>query len=163
MSPELLDPEPFGCKSDQPTEKSDCYALGITILEVLSGKLPFHYYKDLTVMQKILDCEQPERPTGPEGLWFTDDLWEMLRLCWSPKPNDRPSIELVLGKLEHGLITWVPPPPNLEDPHADLNNDSYSTVTSISMFPHSILNITFTISIFCSGSDNQTAWSQVPT
>jgi serine/threonine protein kinase len=34
MSPELLDPEPFGVQGDRPTRQSDCYALGMVIYEV---------------------------------------------------------------------------------------------------------------------------------
>lgn len=49
MSPELLHPEEFGFKHSRPTEKSDCYALGMVILEVLSGAPPFtHMIRNLS-------------------------------------------------------------------------------------------------------------------
>ena len=41
MSPELLDPERFSSKNARPTRESDCYALGMVILEVLTGQAPF--------------------------------------------------------------------------------------------------------------------------
>jgi serine/threonine protein kinase len=44
MSPELLDPDRFGRENGRPTKDSDCYALGMVILEVLSGKPPFPNY-----------------------------------------------------------------------------------------------------------------------
>ena len=145
MGPELFDPEQVGHKSDQPTEKSDCYALGMTILEVLSGRQPFHYYKDLIVMQKIRNGEQPKIPTGPERVWFTNDLWEMLGLCWLPKPESRPTIEAVLENLEYGVATWEPLPPGLEEETHTYDDDSHSTVTSLGMSLHFILSAALTI------------------
>jgi serine/threonine protein kinase len=40
MSPELLDPEPFGVQGDRPTKQSDCYALGMVIYEVCVRRSP---------------------------------------------------------------------------------------------------------------------------
>ena len=40
MSPELLDPESFGLKKSRLTKESDCYALGMMVYEVLSGRVP---------------------------------------------------------------------------------------------------------------------------
>jgi len=41
MSLELLDPDQFGFKDSRSTKESDCYALGMVILEVLNGQVPF--------------------------------------------------------------------------------------------------------------------------
>ena len=147
MSPELLDPDQFGSKDGQPTMQSDCHALGMTILEVLSGQPPFHYYKNLTVMQKVLEGERPTRPGGAEGGWFTDDLWRMLELCWSPQSENRPTIEAVLECLEQGLTAWQPLPLDLDNAiQTDANEEACPTVTKFCMFPNFILNITLTIS-----------------
>ncbi|KAF9646799.1 kinase-like protein [Thelephora ganbajun] len=100
MSPELLDPGRFGFEHDRPTKGSDCYALGMVILEVLSGKTPFTPLKDLIVMQKVIEGERPARPEGAEGEWFTDDLWQMLNLCWATRLESRPNIGAVLECLE---------------------------------------------------------------
>ena len=109
MSPELLNPELFGFKDSRPTKESDCYALGMVALEVLSGRPPFVSDKDFIVMRKIMDGERPERPEGPEGAWFTDDIWSMLELCWATRPDGRPSVESALECLERVSRAWKPP------------------------------------------------------
>jgi len=101
MSPELLDPDNFGFKDSRPTKESDCYAFGMVIYEVLSGKAPFTPYRDFVVMRKIVEGERPERPQGTEGEWFTDYLWDTLQLCWAQQPGARPTVKAILGCLEH--------------------------------------------------------------
>ena len=100
MSPELLDPGRFGLKDSRSTRESDCYALGMVVYEVLSGRSPFAQCGTGTVIMKVLDGERPARPQGVEGARFTDVLWEMLERCWKPRPHDRPSVEAVLECLE---------------------------------------------------------------
>ena len=95
MGPELIDPQRFGLKNGRPTKYSDCYALGMVIYETISGQVPFHKHADLTVFVKVLEGVRPSRWAG-----FTDDLWEMLELCWAPQPNTRPNIEYILHCLE---------------------------------------------------------------
>ena len=97
MSPERLNPVQFGIKDSRPTKQSDCYVLGMVILEVLSGQVPLT--RDCNVFMvtsKVLEGERPGRPQGVEGTWFTDDLWATLQVCWSHQLNDRPAIEAVL-------------------------------------------------------------------
>ena len=113
MSPELLDPDQFGSSDGRPTKKSDCYALGMVIYEVLSGKAPFAPLKEFIVMRKVLDGERPSIPEGAEGAWFTDELWVTLNLCWAIRPESRPSIEAVLEHLSQVSGTWEPPPPRV--------------------------------------------------
>jgi serine/threonine protein kinase len=116
MSPELLHPEHFGFKQSRPTKKSDCYALGMVILEVLSGEPPFARDKDFIVMRKVIEGERPERP---KGAWFTDGLWRTLEQCWLPQPHNRPTIEAVLGRLGHVLDNWQPFLPFADDVETD--------------------------------------------
>ena len=103
MSPELLDPDHLEFEDGRPTRDSDCYALGMVILEVLSGRVPFAGYHNLIVMQKIIRGEHPERP---EGVWLTDDLWEVLERCWSPQPRNRHAVESVLECLGLASAAW---------------------------------------------------------
>jgi serine/threonine protein kinase len=112
MSPELLYPERFGARNGRPTKQSDCYALGMVIYEVLSGQIPFAQLRDrLVVTGKVIEGERPERP--PKGVLFTDDLWATMESCWSPKPNYRPTVEVVFKRLIAASATWQPPPPNV--------------------------------------------------
>jgi len=106
MSPEIPNPDLFGFKDSRPTKESDRYALGMVILEVLSGQPPLASDKDFIVMRKIIEGGRPGRPKGPEGEWFGDDLWRMLELCWAMPPESRPSIEAVLGCLERVRRGW---------------------------------------------------------
>ena len=105
MSPEILYPEHFGFEKGRATKASDCYALGMVALEVLTGQPPFPGVSELIVMQKVLNCEHPGRP---EEIWFTDDLWEMLRQCWATQPKGRPSIEAMLECFSQTSRAWQP-------------------------------------------------------
>jgi len=111
MSPELFDPEKFGLKDGRPTKRSDCYALGMVVYEVLSGRVPFSRHPDYIVVVRVLKGEHPGRPQGEVREWFTDDIWRMLERCWKPGPGDRPSVKNVLQCLEGALSSWTPPSP----------------------------------------------------
>ena len=114
MSPELLQPGLFGSNSSRPTEESDRYALGMVVYEVLTGRAPFAQFMQYIVATKIIDGERPPRPEGVRGVWFTDDLWRMLVLCWKTDARDRPSIEAVRECLEKASSTWEPLPGGVE-------------------------------------------------
>ena len=130
MSPERLNPIQFGIKDSRPTRESDCYALGMVILEVLSGQIPFtRDCNDFMVMSKVLDDERPGRPQGAEGKWFTEDLWVKLQVCWSRKPDDRPTVEAMLKCLIQASTTWQALPPSMgSDSQMDSDDESYLTV-----------------------------------
>ena len=112
MSPERLNPVQFGVADGRPTKDSDCYALGMVILEVLSGDVPFtRDCNEFMVMKKVLEGKRPGRP---QGEWFTDDLWEMLQACWSPRKKDRPAVEAVFDSLMEISTAFQPTPPSAD-------------------------------------------------
>lgn len=84
MSPELFDPELFGLKDSRQTKCSDCYALGMVMYEVLSGRVPFSRRHGYNVVTRIVKGERPERPRGEDGMWFTDGIWDVMEGCWKP-------------------------------------------------------------------------------
>ena len=100
MSPELSHPKELEIATYNPTESSDCYALGMVIYEVLSGQKPFSGYKLKTVHAMIHKGERPVRPQGAEGRWFTDDIWKILKRCWEPHQSDRPRARDILQFFE---------------------------------------------------------------
>ena len=118
MSPELFDPEKFDLKDGRQTKHSDCYALGMVVYEVLSGRAPFSRRHDLVIIGAIIKGERPRRPRGEEGMWFTDGIWNVLERCWEPSPGDRPNIEVVLEVLEGISRSWTPAPPTINSPPA---------------------------------------------
>ena len=111
MSPELFDPGKFNLRDDRPTKHSDCYALGMVIYEVLSGRSPFYQYPMTAAVVRILEGERPGIPQGVEGVWFKDDVRRIMECCWRPIPRDRPGIRDVLQCLETISRTWTPPSP----------------------------------------------------
>ena len=99
MSPELLDPEQFGLTKSHPTTQSDCYALGMVIYEVLSGRTPFSTDRPFIIPIKILRGERPERPQGEAGKLFTDSIWDVVERCWKPESSERITAKGVLRGL----------------------------------------------------------------
>jgi len=122
MSPELLYPAKFGLKNNHPTAKSDVYALGMVVYEVLSGLAPFSTHRDPEVVFMVIGGERPERPQGEAGELFTDEIWEVLELCWKQQPNDRPNLKRVLSALEGEM------PPSDIDGEAETDTDDEQSV-----------------------------------
>ena len=108
MSPELFFPQEFDLGDSRPTKSSDCYALGMVIYEVLSGRIPFSGYERFAVVVRIHRGKRPVRPRGFKGRWFTDGVWDVLESCWKRSPGDRPSTGDVLHCLEEISRSWRP-------------------------------------------------------
>ncbi|ESK91150.1 kinase-like protein [Moniliophthora roreri MCA 2997] len=83
----------------------DIYALGCTILEVITGKPPFHEQK--SDMRIMIDVLNGVRPVHPEVC--PDTIWSLLELCWEEDMESRPEAELVLELLDVWLTTNTPP------------------------------------------------------
>jgi hypothetical protein len=68
------------------------------LLQVLTGKVPYHYYKnDAQVLVALSRGLRPARPDEPP---IDDVHWEFMQRCWASQnkrasKNDRPSIEEV--------------------------------------------------------------------
>ena len=124
MSPERLDPARFGLRGDGQTKESDCYALGMTIYEVLSGHPPFHSLHNLGVMKMIIEGGRPKRPNKA---WFTDGVWEVLERCWKQEPSERINVKSVLSFLEE-----APPPLRSDvDDRSDATSASDLSTSSV--------------------------------
>ena len=133
MSPELIHPDQFSSYGGRPTKASDCYALGMVIYEVLTGRAPFAPLKAYIIVRMVIDGERPGRPGGVNGIWFTDNLWKMLGLCWATDSHSRPSIEAVLECLEQVSGTWKPLPPQVNEGVEEDENDWDLTVLMVSI------------------------------
>ena len=105
MSPELLDPVKFGVRTKQPTEGSDCYALGMVVYQILTGSKPFGEGNCTDIARRVLDGVRPERPRGELGKFFTDDIWDILQHCWRTYSGERPSARGILQPLKRSCST----------------------------------------------------------
>ncbi|CAE6423353.1 unnamed protein product [Rhizoctonia solani] len=86
-------PELVTVNNCQHTKASDVFALGMTIYEVLTGKVPYHEIKDVApVILQIINRDIPTRPVSiPVGHASGDALWHLFTLCWKYEPEERPS------------------------------------------------------------------------
>ena len=97
MAPEILDPSEdisMGDMDEIPyTRETDVYAFGMTILEVMTGKLPYsHRRYDTVVILDVIRGTRPNRPLDPP---MSDDVWRIVTACWKMQPEKRPSAALV--------------------------------------------------------------------
>ncbi|QRW14283.1 Serine/threonine-protein kinase [Ceratobasidium sp. AG-Ba] len=87
-SPELLIEDTI-CQS----QEADVYALGMTILEVITGDVPYAEHKNEMKLLFAIGSQKllPNRPEMhiPNTL-RGDALWLLLRRCWNKKPEKRP-------------------------------------------------------------------------
>ncbi|CAE7201382.1 unnamed protein product [Rhizoctonia solani] len=83
------------------TSEGDIYALGMTFLEVITGSVPYAGFRDIAVLNKIINKIHPERPIEyiPIDHQHTDLLWSLLERCWTYDPIDRPAASGVHGEL----------------------------------------------------------------
>lgn len=62
-------------------------------LQLYTGECPFAGTRmDHAVMMRVLQGERPSRVISVDdsGLSMSDDLWDLLRRCWSQEPSNRP-------------------------------------------------------------------------
>ncbi|KAJ7120685.1 kinase-like domain-containing protein [Mycena crocata] len=90
-----------------PSPPRDIYAFGCTVLEIFSGKRPFHELVLPAVPAQVIAGERPKRPArGSTPQEITDKLWSVITSCWRRDVMARPSAKEILHELS------VPPPPS---------------------------------------------------
>ncbi|KAG8704893.1 hypothetical protein FRC08_001962 [Ceratobasidium sp. 394] len=89
-APELLDEGSYSVKAD-------VYALGMTVLEVITGQVPYAGSSDIQVITAILNRRHPKRPEVyiPTESENGNTLWSVLTHCWEFNPGLRPSAKYV--------------------------------------------------------------------
>ncbi|ESK95619.1 hypothetical protein Moror_12591 [Moniliophthora roreri MCA 2997] len=105
LAPELMNPEPVIVT--QHAKSRDIYALGCTMMEILSGKPPFYDKKlDFQIMISVLQGDRPKRPPAcPE--W----VYRIAKLCWDEKVSARPQADYVVHAFGEGMTEDGPPSP----------------------------------------------------
>lgn len=95
MAPELLNPVAFPDVRGVQLP-SDIYALGCTVLEILTGQIPWPDFRiDGQILIQVI---QGQKPNCPEGISYT--MWWVLQEMWGYWPEQRPDIQSVKAMLE---------------------------------------------------------------
>ncbi|GAB1524261.1 hypothetical protein RhiTH_007414 [Rhizoctonia solani] len=76
------------------TRESDIYALGMTLLEVMTGNIPWHWIRsEAAIIKRVClpGGKYPRPDEIPEKSWDGDKFWNLLLACWSFESSDRPN------------------------------------------------------------------------
>ena len=124
-APELLSVEN---NRSGPSFPGDIYALSMVIFEVcnlfasshrpgtdfrygwqvLTGAPPFAGQQGPELAcQVVLEGKRPHRPNGSESLGITDEIWDLLGLCWAEDVSSRPTVSYVMGCLDRAAKHWT--------------------------------------------------------
>ena len=98
-TPEYMAPEQI--QDGEVTEKTDIYAFGIVLYEMLSGEVPFNARTPAAVLTKHLQ-ERP-RPLGERRHGSPPELERLVMQTLEKKPEDRPSDMSEVVKKLHGV------------------------------------------------------------
>ena len=94
MAPELLQSNTF-------TEKTDVYAYGMIVFEVLAGDTPWSGLNQMQIMMQV--CIQKDRPKLDGGA--PADLVALMQRCWDHEPDARPTFAAIKAELRGGPDT----------------------------------------------------------
>ena len=96
-APELLSTK-FGLDRAVPSNEADIFALGMTIYQVLTGKVPLSQVGDAWIMQAVISGERPPKPEDADQIGMTDVVWDLLTECWREDRAKRPNISNILKR-----------------------------------------------------------------
>ncbi|KAF8608177.1 kinase-like protein [Ceratobasidium sp. AG-I] len=103
-------PEVLDVGSEGQTTHADVYALGMTLLEIFTGQLPYAEMSERAVVCTVV--VRKELPPRPHLFWLpadkesADKIWKLLIQCWARDPDTRPTASCVrnqLVKIEQGI------------------------------------------------------------
>jgi len=70
------------------TTRSDIYSFGSVTLEILSGRVPYHYLR--SDAQVVIELHKGNKPRRPAQSFVTDTQWAFIQHCWAADPDTRP-------------------------------------------------------------------------
>ncbi|PVG00772.1 hypothetical protein CPB86DRAFT_782329 [Serendipita vermifera] len=83
------------------TPRSDVWAYGMTIYELMIGKVPYYRIKiSATVMVAILRGELPSKPKSSEVRHdWRPEILDLMYQCWESRPTMRPTMSMVSAQM----------------------------------------------------------------
>ncbi|KAH7310224.1 kinase-like domain-containing protein [Rhizoctonia solani] len=96
----------------QLSSEADIYALGMTILEIITGSVPYARLRDVAVFNKVTNKIHPDRPLEqlPIGNEFANPIWSLLTSCWNYDPVARPNAITVHTEIVGATYAWYQAP-----------------------------------------------------
>ncbi|KAJ7743310.1 kinase-like protein [Mycena metata] len=76
------------------TTRSDIYSFGSVTLEILSGRIPYHYLRQDA--QVVIELHKGNKPRRPAVSFVTDAQWAFIQRCWASDPLQRPDAAEVM-------------------------------------------------------------------
>lgn len=142
-APELLSSAGFETENPRSTTYSDIYSFGSVCWEIYTGKVPFHEFRMVQALSRIINGHRPSRPSGDREM--RQGLWAMVKACWRHNPLTRPSAQKILDFLDDFLQdpkllpNFPPTPDSIVDPPAEhapaaLPHDPPAAISAI--LPH---------------------------
>ncbi|KAG9018604.1 hypothetical protein FRB90_011211 [Tulasnella sp. 427] len=101
-SPEVLE----GAEWKELTPAADIFAIGSTILYILSGKQAWYYIQAKARLIRAVSTATPpiREKYAMQGLDVAlNTLWDLLYRCWQLEPEERPSAQEVLNEAMGGV------------------------------------------------------------
>ncbi|KAH7323384.1 kinase-like domain-containing protein [Rhizoctonia solani] len=113
MAPEILR------EASGRTPNSDIFSLGMTMMEVVTSRVPWSSDRDHMILYRLINKKIPPRPKEISG----DSLWNLLVGCWHYEPEARPSALYVLEAMQNMPPDSIIPPdtePDASQPQEEL-------------------------------------------
>ncbi|KAJ7863310.1 kinase-like domain-containing protein, partial [Mycena olivaceomarginata] len=88
------------------TTAGDIYAFSMVMLEILSGREPFHYLAtEHAVFKHLIRGDGPIR-THFDRQAISKRIWDFLTLLWDQTPSSRPVMPNVVAGLIQMCVSW---------------------------------------------------------
>ena len=101
LAPECIS-DPYNGTSTLVMEScpADVFSFAMVAVEVFTDKVPFAELTNEAAMFQIAQGGRPQKPDNAQRVGLTDKVWVLLESCWKPRPEDRFTMEKVVGKWE---------------------------------------------------------------
>ena len=78
---------------------------------MLTGAPPFsNQQKPEVAFHVVLEGRRPSQPKNPESLGITNEIWNLLEVCWAKNASSRPKVGQVVGRLNEVAKHWTADP-----------------------------------------------------